>query len=88
MSAKILTNDLAPMVIGRREYGQAKPPKFLRPAEVQQLFASLNPSSASGIRTYAMVHLAYTMGLRPIEISQIRLDDIGFSQQLLRLNRA
>jgi integrase/recombinase XerD len=82
---RILTADLAPMVIGRREYGQAKPPKFLRPAEVQQLFASLNPSSASGIRTYAIVHLAYTMGLRPIEISQIRLDDIGFSQQLLRL---
>ena len=82
---QILTSDLAPMVIGRREYGQAKPPKFLRPAEVQQLFASLNPSSASGIRTYAIVHLAYTMGLRPIEISQIRLDDIGFSQQLLRL---
>ena len=83
---QVLTTDLAPMVIGRREYAQAKPPKFLRPAEVQQLFASLNPSSAIGIRTYAIVHLAYSMGLRPIEISQIRLDDIGFGQQLLRLN--
>lgn len=82
---RILTLDLAPMVVGRREYSQAKPPKFLRPAQVQQLFSTLNPSSSSGIRTYAMVHLAYTMGLRPQEISLIRLDDICFTRQLLRV---
>ncbi len=83
---RILTKDLAPLVIGRHEYGQAKPPRFLRPAEVQKLFASLSTFSASGIRTYAMMHLAYTMGLRPNEISRVRLDDIDFSQQLLWLN--
>ena len=82
---QILTVDLAPLVTGRREYGRAKPPKFLRPNEVQQLFASLDPSSASGIRTYALVHLAYSMGLRSIEISQLRLKDIGFSRQLMRI---
>ena len=82
---QVLMVDLAPLVIGRREYGRAKPPKFLRPAEVQQLFASLNPYTASGIRTYAMVHLAYSMGLRPKEISQLRFNDIAFSQQLLRV---
>jgi site-specific recombinase XerD len=83
---RILTSDLAAMVIGRREYAQAKPPRFLRPAEVQKLFAGLSISSTSGIRTYAMVHLSYTMGLRPKEISQLRLNDISFGQQLLRLN--
>ena len=82
---RILATDLSPMVVGRREYTHAKPPKFLRPAEVRQLLSSLNPSSASGIRTYAMVHLAYTMGLRPQEISLIRLNDICFTQQLLRV---
>jgi len=82
---QVLTVDLAPLVTGRREYGRAKPPKFLRPAEVQQLFASLDPSSASGIRTYALVHLAYSMGLRPIEISRLRMKDIGFSRQLMRV---
>ncbi len=81
----VLTLDLAPLVTGRREYGRAKPPKFLRPAEVQQLFASLDPSSASGLRTYALVHLSYSMGLRPIEISQLRLEDIGFRRQLMRI---
>jgi integrase/recombinase XerD len=82
---RIVTTDLAPMVIGRREYAQAKPPKFLRPTEVQQLFASLSLSSASDIRTYAIVHLAYTMGLRPKEISLVRFNDISFRQRLLRL---
>jgi site-specific recombinase XerD len=80
---RILTKDLAQLVVGRREYANAKPPKFLRPAEVQKLFASLSTSSACDIRIYAMAHLAYTMGLRPKEVSQIRLDDISFSQQLL-----
>lgn len=82
---QILTVDLAPLVTGRREYSRAKPPKFLRPDEVQQLFDSLDPSSASGLRTYALVHLAYSMGLRPIEISHLRLEDIGFSRQLMRI---
>jgi site-specific recombinase XerD len=82
---QILTVDLAPLVTGRREYGRAKPPKFLRPDEVQQLFDNLDPSSDSGIRTYALVHLAYSMGLRSIEISQLRLKDIGFSRQLMRI---
>jgi len=81
----VLSVDLAPLVTGRREYSRAKPPKFLRPDEVQQLFDSLDPSSASGIRTYALVHLAYSMGLRPIEISHLRLEDIGFSRQLMRI---
>ena len=82
---RILIRDLAPLVVGRREYAKAKPPKFLRPAEVQKLFAGLSTCTASELRTYAMVHLAYTMGLRPIEISRIRLNDVSFSQQLLSL---
>ena len=82
---RILTKDLALLVVGRREYANAKPPKFLRSAEVQKLFAGLKACSASDIRTYAMVHLAYTMGLRPKEISRIRLNDVSFSQQLLSL---
>jgi len=76
----IIHRDLAPMVVGRRIYAREKPPRFLRPREVQKLFASLNLSSPRDIRTYTMVHLAYTMGLRPVEISRITLDDISFSR--------
>jgi len=82
---RILKRDLAPLVVGPRLYGQAKPAKFLRAQEVQRLFSSLRLSSAWHIRTYAIVHLAYTLGLRPIEISLIRLDDIAFGKAELTL---
>jgi integrase/recombinase XerD len=81
----IIKRDLAPFVVSRREYAQAKPPNFLRPQEIRKLFAALTIDSASDIRTYAMVQLAYTMGLRPKEISQISLDHISFSTQQLKL---
>jgi site-specific recombinase XerD len=47
---------------------------------LKRLFADLKLSSASDLRTYAMVHLAYTLGLRPCEISSMRLDDIFFKE--------
>jgi site-specific recombinase XerD len=82
----IIKRDLAPFVVSRREYAQAKPPNFLRPQEIRKLFAGLTIGSASDILTYALVQLAYTMGLRPKEISRIRLDDISFSAQQLRVS--
>jgi site-specific recombinase XerD len=79
----ILKKDLAPLLIGAPQFGKAKPPKFLRSHEVQQLFESLSVTSPKDLRTYAMVHLAYTLGLRPVEISLIRLDDIAFKKAQL-----
>ena len=81
----IIKTDLAPLVVSRREYAQAKPPNFLRHQEIKKLFAGLTIGNASDIRTYALVQLAYTMGLRHKEISQIRLNDISFSTQQLTL---
>jgi site-specific recombinase XerD len=82
----IIKRDLAPFVVSRREYAQAKPPNFLRPQEIRKLFAGLTLGSASDIQTYALVQLAYTMGLRPKEISRIKLDDISFSAQQLTVS--
>jgi len=82
---RILHRDLAPLVIGAPLFAQAKPPQFLRPNEVKRLFDSLETSSAKELRNYAMVHLAYYLGLRPQEISLITLDDISFSKAELSL---
>jgi len=79
----ILKKDLAPLLIGAVEFAKAKPPKFLRPHEVQQLFESLSVTCPKDLRTYAMVHLAYSLGLRPVEISSLRLDDIAFKKAQL-----
>lgn len=80
---RIIRRDLASLVVGGYVYARSKPPRFLRPKEVQKLFSSLKLSSPREIRTCAMVHLAYTMGLRPVEISRITLDDISFSRSEL-----
>ena len=68
------------MLVGPRVFTRSNPPRFLRDGEIQRLFNSLKPDTPSGIRTYALVLLAYTLGLRPIEISQITLDDVSFEK--------
>ncbi len=75
---KLLPRNLAPLIVGAPQFARAKPPHFLRPDELRRLFAGLKFSSPGDLRTYAMVHLAYTLGLRPREISLLRLDDIFF----------
>jgi site-specific recombinase XerD len=82
-----ISRDLAPLVVGKRVYAQSKPPKFLRSHEVQKLFATLSLSSPTAIRTHAMVHLAYFLGLRPVEIHRIGLDDICFTKAELSIRR-
>ncbi|WP_373499612.1 tyrosine-type recombinase/integrase [Desulfococcus sp.] len=81
----LLPQDLAELVVGPPMFAKAKPPKFLRPHEIRQLFDHLPYSTHCELRTYAMVHLAFFLGLRPCEISQITLDDISFSKAQLIL---
>jgi len=83
---KILKKDLAPLLIGPPLYAQAKPPKFLRPQQVQRLFDSSKPKTPWQLRAYAMLHLAYFLGLRSKEISLLTLDDISFSKAEVRIN--
>ncbi len=75
---KLMPSNMAPLIVGAPRFSKAKPPNFLRPHELKSMFAGLKLSSASDLRTYAMVHLAYTLGLRSCEISSMRLDDIFF----------
>lgn len=77
---KIIRKDLATLLVGPPLFAHKKPPKFLRPQEVQKLFKSLKLETSIDIRTYAMIHLAYSLGLRPIEISRITLDHISFTR--------
>lgn len=81
----IINRDLAPLLVGPALFAQEKPPKFLRPKQLKKLFASLKLSTHTQIRTYAMVHLAYSLGLRPAEISRITFEDISFQQGQLSL---
>jgi site-specific recombinase XerD len=82
---KLLKKDLGSLLVGAPAFNQKKPPKFLRPQEVKQLFSSLTLSTPRDIRICAIVHLAYTLGLRPIEISRLTLDDIYFRKAELTI---
>ncbi len=77
---RVLKRDFAALLKVPRMYRRTKPPCFLRPGEIQQLFDSMTPATPAELRAYAMVHIAYTIGLRPHEISRLTLDDIGFSK--------
>lgn len=81
----LIRQNLANLLISPAMFGRVKPPQFLRPGEVHQLFDRLSHATACELRTYAQVHLAYYLGLRPIEISRITLDDISFRKGLLSL---
>ena len=82
---KALKRDLAGLLVGPPVYAQSKPPRFLRREEIEKLFSSLKLSTPVHIRAYAMVHLAYSLGLRPDEIRKITLDDISFGKGELAL---
>jgi len=82
---KTIKRDLASLIVGPRQYGLSKPPKFLRPREIQKLFSGFTLSSDGNIRTYAMMHLCYSLGLRPKEITLISLDDILFKKAELTI---
>ena len=77
---KVIRKDLASLLVGPPLFAHKKPPKFLRPQEVKKLFSNLKLSTPVDIRTYAMIHLAYSLGLRPKEISRVTLDHISFTR--------
>jgi integrase/recombinase XerD len=82
---RLLSKNLAPLVTGPPSFARSKPPKFLRKDEVEKLFAGLKYATISDLRTAAIIHLAYMLGLRPCEISSLTLDDIHFSKAELSL---
>jgi site-specific recombinase XerD len=82
---KTLKRNIAPLIVGATEFAQQQPPKFLRPDEVDRIFAGLSLEDNRSLREAAMIHLAFLLGLRPIEVSKIRMDDIAFSQELIHL---
>ncbi|MBT9438893.1 MAG: tyrosine-type recombinase/integrase [Desulfobacterales bacterium] len=78
---RILKRNFAPLIIGAPVFAQSIPPKFLRSDEIRCLFESLIGTTTIELRTAAMIYLGFYLGLRPKEISRIRLDDIKFKKQ-------
>ncbi|MBA3006015.1 MAG: tyrosine-type recombinase/integrase [Desulfocapsa sp.] len=77
---RVLKRDIAALLNPPRIFHRTKAPCFLRTDEIQQLFDHMTLSTPADLRTNAIIHIAYTMGLRPQEICRLTLDDIQFSK--------
>ena len=84
---RLLKKDLAPLITNPPLFAHSKPPKFLRKDEIKRLFAGLAYETAGDLRSAAMVHLAYMLGLRPYEISTLKLDDVNFGKTEIYLRQ-
>jgi integrase/recombinase XerD len=81
----ILAVDLSPAVISPRVYKHEQCPRFLTRAEVDAVLAAIDRDTPSGKRSYAMLLLLATYGLRGIEVRSLRLDDIDWRNDRLRI---
>ena len=70
------TVDLARAVPAVRRWRQAKVPPYLCPAEVEQLLAACDRTTASGRRDYAILLLLARLGLRAGEVAAMELGDL------------
>jgi integrase/recombinase XerD len=82
-------HDLSETVIGPRIYEHEGIPSALRAEEVQKVLSvtglDLTPT---GLRDYAILMLLATYGLRAAEIVRLRLDDLDWRRDLLRVRHA
>ncbi len=82
---RVVKKDIAGSIVGATEFARAKPPKFPRPGEIERVFENLSFDGERSSRRAAMVHLAFSLGLRPKEICSVLLDDISFERGALDL---
>ena len=85
----LTATDLSGTVIGPRIYEHEDIPSALRAAEVQRVLeVTREDLSPVGLRDYAVLTLLATYGLRAAEIVRLRLEDIDWRRDLLRMRHA
>lgn len=70
---------------GPRAYRQEDLPRFLSRDRVRLVLESVDRTSPSGVRDYAMLLLLITYGMRAGEVAGLTLQDLEWSAQRLRL---
>jgi integrase/recombinase XerD len=84
-----LATDLSGTIIGPRIYERESIPAALRAEEVQRVLeVTREDSSPAGLRDYAMLTLLATYGLRAAEIVRLRLEEIDWKRDVLRVHHS
>ena len=83
------TSDLAPQIIAPRLYAYETIPSALSSEQITAVlkFTQKDPSPM-GLRDYAILQLLSTYGLRAGEITHLRLDDINWRAETLRIRHS
>jgi len=80
-----IVTDLDACVPTVANWSMAGIPKTISPSQVQSLLAKCDQQSASGIRDYAMLLLISRLGLRASEVVDLTLDDLDWTEGILRI---
>ncbi len=79
--------DLSTAVIGPSMYAFASVPSALRAEDVKKVLAvARQDATAKGIRDYAILMLLSHYGMRASEIAALRLDDIDWRKEVIRVH--
>lgn len=80
-----LPNDLASLIINPRRYRLSTLPRVLDWEQVQQILNSVDRSTRSGRRHYAILILLAVYGLRAGEIANLKLEDIDWGKETIHI---
>lgn len=81
----VIGSDLSSAAIVPREYKQERCPQFLTRTEVEAVLAAVDRGTPRGKRAYAMLMLLANYGLRGGEVRALRLDDIDWRNDRIRV---
>ncbi len=86
-SHRLVPEGCEPFLPNRRRYANASLPTFLRPQDALKALKTVDRSTASGKRDYAILQLLRTYGLRGGEVVQLSLDDINWRTEVIYVRR-
>jgi site-specific recombinase XerD len=80
-----LKRDLAAVLVSPPGYRDSRPPAVLAPDALQTLLAAVDRDRPGGRRSYAILLLLTTYGLRPVDVAALTLDDLHWRAGRLTL---
>ena len=82
--SRMIRADFSGIVITPKIYKHERCPSFLKEYEIKSMLSAVDQNSAIGKRDYAILMLLSTYGLRGIEVTQLRLEDIDWRAKKIR----
>ncbi len=81
----LIPTDLSVFVVAPRVFAHERCPRFLTRPEIRAVLSSIDRRTPLGRRDYAMLLLLSTYGLRGIEVVRLRLEDIDWRNERIRI---